>query len=75
MTPLSYMVITDFNLEKVMISGLLPPHCLSPDPLEDLRSYVADYLKEEIIAEALTQNIPAFLATSCDTPVSRAMFT
>jgi uncharacterized protein len=25
-----------------------------------LRSYIADYLKEEIIAEALTQNIPAF---------------
>jgi uncharacterized protein len=28
--------------------------------LEDLRAYVADYLKEEIVAEALTKNIPAF---------------
>lgn len=60
MTPLSYLEVTGFNLERVMVSGLLPPHVLSPDPIEDLRSYVADYLKEEIVAEALTQNIPAF---------------
>ena len=60
MSPLSYMETSGFDLEKVMLSGLLPPHFLSPDPTEDLRSYVADYLKEEIISEALTQNIPAF---------------
>jgi len=60
MTPLSYMEVTDFSLERIMISGLLPSHYLSPDPVEDLRSYVADYLKEEVISEALTQNIPAF---------------
>jgi predicted AAA+ superfamily ATPase len=60
MTPLSYMEVTDFNLERIMVSGLLPSHYLSVNPAEDLRSYVADYLKEEVIAEALTQNIPAF---------------
>jgi predicted AAA+ superfamily ATPase len=60
MTPLAYPEISEFNLEKIMISGLLPPHFLSPEPIEDLRSYIADYLKEEIVAEALTQNIPAF---------------
>ncbi len=60
MTPLSQIEVTGFNLERVMISGLLPPHFISPDPVEDLRAYVADYLKEEIIAEAITQNIPAF---------------
>ena len=43
-----------------MISGLLPPHYLSADPLEDIRAYVNDYLKEEIVAEALTANLPAF---------------
>src|SRR3972149_2875474 len=43
-----------------MVSGLLPPHFLSPDPIRDLRSYVADYLKEEIAAEAAVQSIPAF---------------
>lgn len=60
MVPLSYMEVTDFDLEKIMVSGLLPPHYLSTNPIEELRAYVADYLKEEIIAEALTQNIPAF---------------
>lgn len=60
MAPLSIMEVGDFNLEDIMISGLLPPHYLSPDPLEDIRAYVADYLKEEIAAEALIRNIPAF---------------
>ncbi len=60
MVPLSCMEVTDFDLEKVVISGLLPPHYLSDNPIEDLRAYVADYLKEEIISESLTQNIPAF---------------
>lgn len=60
MVPLSYLEVTNLDLEKIMISGLLPPHYLSSNPIEDLRAYVADYLKEEIIAEALTQNIPAF---------------
>lgn len=60
MTPLSFLEVDGFDLERIMISGLLPPHVLSPEPLEDLRAYVADYLKEEIVAEALTKNIPAF---------------
>jgi predicted AAA+ superfamily ATPase len=60
MVPLSYMEVTGFDLERIMLSGWLPPHYLSPDPLEDLRAYVADYLKEEVVAEARTQNIPAF---------------
>jgi predicted AAA+ superfamily ATPase len=60
MTPLSYMEVTGFDLERIMVSGLLPPHYLSPSPIEDLRAYVADYLKEEVVAEALIQNIPAF---------------
>lgn len=60
MVPLSALEVEGFDLEKIMISGLLPPHYLSPQPLEDLRAYVADYLKEEIAAEALTQNIPSF---------------
>jgi predicted AAA+ superfamily ATPase len=60
MTPLSYMETKGFDLESVMISGLLPPHFLSPDPVQDLRAYVADYLKEEIASEAVIQNIPAF---------------
>ncbi len=60
MRPLSFIETKNFDLEKVMISGLLPPHFTSENPLEDLRSYVADYLKEEIAAEAMTQQIPSF---------------
>lgn len=60
MVPLSYTEVTDFDLERIMISGLLPSHYLSTNLVEELRAYVADYLKEEIIAEAITQNIPAF---------------
>lgn len=49
-----------FHLEKTLLHGLLPSHYLSTDSEMDLKSYVFDYLKEEIQAEALTRNIPAF---------------
>lgn len=58
--PLTSAEISGLELEQAMTSGLLPPHFLSEHPLEDLRAYVGDYLKEEIAAEALTANIPAF---------------
>ncbi|RZB34722.1 MAG: hypothetical protein SRB1_00490 [Desulfobacteraceae bacterium Eth-SRB1] len=60
MAPLTYAETEGFDLELIMVSGLLPPHFLSSDPVQDLRAYVADYLKEEIAAEAVIQNIPAF---------------
>ncbi len=50
----------DFDICKALISGLLPSHIQSPDPIQDLRAYIADYLKEEIAVEAAVQNIPAF---------------
>jgi predicted AAA+ superfamily ATPase len=60
MMPLATPEVERLDLERAMVSGLLPPHFLSADPLEELRAYVGDYLKEEIAAEALTANIPAF---------------
>lgn len=60
MAPLTYAETRGFDLETTINSGLLPSHFLSEDPVQDLRSYVADYLKEEIAAEAVIQNIPAF---------------
>lgn len=60
MLPLSALEVSGFDLESAMTSGMLPPHFLSPAPLEELRAYVADYLKEEIAAEALVRDIPAF---------------
>ena len=62
MTPLTFHEVEGFELESVMYSGLLPPHYLSPDPIEDLRAYTSDYLREEIASEALAQDIPSFAA-------------
>ena len=58
--PLVTRELGDFDLEKVLVSGFLPSHYLSPDWRMDLKAYVHDYLKEEIQAEALTRNLPAF---------------
>ncbi len=60
MMPLTVAEVDRVDLDRVMVSGLLPPPFLSSDPVEDLRAYVGDYLKEEIAAESLTANIPAF---------------
>jgi predicted AAA+ superfamily ATPase len=60
MHPLTFLETEGFDLEAVVVSGLLPPHFLSSDPIRDLRSYVADYLNEEIAAEAAVQSVPAF---------------
>jgi predicted AAA+ superfamily ATPase len=40
--------------------GGLPSHYLSPHPQPLLKAYVNTYVKEEIIDESLTRNIPAF---------------
>jgi uncharacterized protein len=49
-----------FDLLQALNRGLLPSIYFSDDPEEDLRAYVGVYLKEEITAEALTRNVPAF---------------
>lgn len=49
-----------FDLTRALNHGYLPRHYLSDDPQPRLRSYVADYLKEEIAAEGLTRNLPGF---------------
>ena len=60
MGPLCRPEVGDYDLEDVMLRGLLPSHFLSPEPLRDLRAYIGDYLKEEIATEALIRNLPAF---------------
>lgn len=49
-----------FDLLKALNQGLIPSMYFSEAPEEDLRAYVGTYLKEEITAEGLTRNIPAF---------------
>jgi len=58
--PLVFMEVTDFQLEKALNAGLLPRHFKSGKPERLIQAYIGDYLKEEIVAEALTRNIPAF---------------
>jgi predicted AAA+ superfamily ATPase len=49
-----------FDLHRALEFGMLPPVTLSPEPLEELDSYVGTYLREEIQAEALSRNIEGF---------------
>ncbi|MBI4861312.1 MAG: ATP-binding protein [Candidatus Riflebacteria bacterium] len=58
--PLTWSELEQFDLLDALNRGLLPDHYLSVDPDRSLRSYVRDYLKEEVFDEGLTRNIPAF---------------
>jgi len=58
--PLSAREIPDFDLLRALQWGLLPSHYLSQRPKRSLNAYVMDYLNEEIKAEGLTRNLPAF---------------
>lgn len=49
-----------FDLVRMLNHGYLPRHYLSDSPAALLRAYVQDYLKEEILAEGLTRNLPVF---------------
>lgn len=58
--PFVYKEIHHFDLLRAFNHGLLPSHYLSDQPLRMLRSYVNDYLKEEIQQEGIVRNLPAF---------------
>jgi len=58
--PLTSEEIGDVDLEKLLNHGALPSHYLVEDPRLLLRAYVNNYIKEEIIDESVTRNIPAF---------------
>ena len=49
-----------FNLIRALERGLLPSIYFSDDPSADLESYTGLYLQQEIVAEGLIRNIPAF---------------
>lgn len=56
----SYEMAVSFNLIQSLNAGYLPSHYLHATPELKIRSYVNDYLKEEIAAEALVRNLPIF---------------
>ena len=50
----------DFSLSRVLRHGTLPSVYLSDEPSVELKAYVGTYLREEIAAEGLVRNLPAF---------------
>ena len=52
---------SEWDLTRMLNTGYLPRHFLNPDRAASyLRSYVNDYLTQEIAAEGLVRNLPAF---------------
>lgn len=60
MFPLASIEIGQMDLLRALNHGLIPSHYLQEDYRKSLKAYVQDYLKEEVFAEGLTRNIPAF---------------
>ncbi|MCI0441912.1 AAA family ATPase [bacterium] len=73
--PLTYPELGNrFDLSRAVRYGLLPSIYLSDDPRADLRAYTGSYLQQEIVAEGLTRNVPAFsrflqVAASCNATI------
>jgi len=60
--PLVSQEIGKVDLLRILNHGLIPLHYLQNDEncKKSLEAYVQDYLREEVFAEGLTRNIPAF---------------
>ena len=58
--PLTWPEIPDFDLLRALNHGLVPAHYDAANPRRALTGYLDDYLKEEVFAEGLTRNAPAF---------------
>jgi predicted AAA+ superfamily ATPase len=60
MHPLVSIELPDLDLIKILNRGLIPTHYLGKYYQKSLTAYTQDYLKEEVFAEGLVRNIPAF---------------
>lgn len=58
--PLVSAEIPDFDLNRALMQGMIPPHYLSKNPRRLLSAYVDVYLREEIKEEALVRNLNSF---------------
>ena len=60
MFPLVTPEIPHFNLLTALNRGLIPSHYTEKNYKRSLKSYVNDYLKEEIMSEGLVRNLSGF---------------
>ncbi len=58
--PLVSAEIPDFDIDRAVNYGTIPPHYLARNPWRLLTAYIDVYLKEEIKEEALVRNLDAF---------------
>ena len=58
--PLTTKEIGECDLLRIFNHGLIPKHYIETKVDRSLKSYVFDYIEEEIRAEALVRNIPSF---------------
>jgi len=58
--PFVSVEVPDFDLNKALLYGMLPPHYLANNPSRLLAGYIDVYLKEEILEEALVRNLSDF---------------
>jgi len=60
MFPFVTAELEEWDLLRILNRGKVPSHYLSKNWQKSLQAYTQDYLKEEVFAEGLTRNIPAF---------------
>ena len=60
MFPLVSAELKNLDMLRVLNHGMIPTHHLEDNPEKSLKAYTQDYLKEEVLAEGLTRNVPAF---------------
>lgn len=58
--PFFYLEIPHFDLLRAFNHGLIPKHYLTDDVRRSLKAYVTNYLKEEILDEGLSRDLPMF---------------
>lgn len=58
--PLTSHEIGEVDLLRLLAHGALPAHYLVDEPRPLLKAYVNNYIKQEIIDESATRNVPAF---------------
>jgi len=58
--PLVYPEIPNFDLIRAINNGLLPRHYDSANPKKLIASYIGNYLRDEIVAEAKIRNVEIF---------------